>query len=348
MILSIIVPAYNTAKWLRNCVESLMFQDIDDYEVILLNDGSTDGTWQLMENLRAEYAPKLRIVNKPNEGVRATRNQGIDMAYGKWIMFVDSDDEVVQYSLGRIIHQAETVEGCDWVFLGVATINGIAKTDMDYSKMDSNCASPALLAAKTLDSTFSGPWSKLYRRDILIKNKIRFDPRIKMYEDAIFNMQYLKAVKKIVPISGIFYHYIVHPGSCSRKYHGEHIVDVVEHLRRERMKYFVTEHGMIEMTDRINRDAAFVYLYAIYSIYRANSIKKKYRKMKRYWEAASQSDALWSFQLDSNVPKAFAMIARHSLYVSHLFLLSVFGLEKIRRTFFKWTYLIIGKRSPIA
>lgn len=330
MILSIIVPAYNSAEWLRDCVDSLMDQDLQDYEVIVIDDGSTDTTWSTMQALESVYGAKLRIVSKPNEGVSATRNRGMDLALGRWIMFVDSDDTIQRRSLGRIFHQVEANEGCDWVFLGVSVLKGKSESHCDYSELK-DCYSPTLLAAKTLDSTFSNPWAKLYNHEILTKNNIRFDSDIKMYEDALFNMRYLRSIQSAVVLPEPFYRYVARPGSSSRRYHGEHIIEVAERLRRERIEYFVNNYGMTKMIDKINRDVAFVYLFAIYSIYRADAVKDKYSKLKRYWGAATEEDAQWSFQLDNGLPRVFATIARQSLYVSHLFLLTIFSIEKIKR-----------------
>lgn len=329
MKLSIIVPAYNAASWLSGCVASLMAQELADYEVIVINDGSTDSTRETLQQLSLRYGDRLIAVNKENEGVSATRNRGIEMAHGNWIMFVDSDDEVETHSLGNIISEVERIDGCDWAFLGVEIINGQTVSPNLYP-VNVEIHTPASLSAQTLDSNFSSPCAKLYRKEIIIGNNIRFDRSLKMYEDAIFNMEYLRHATKCATIPGKFYKYIVRNGSSSRKYHGNHLFAVIERLRKLRYDYFIRDKGMTELTDRINRDAAFVYLFAIYSIYRAKGVSDKYAKLKEHWATATDADPRWSYYLDSGLPKIFAQIARRSLFFAHLFLSGVFMIEKIK------------------
>lgn len=107
MKISIIIPVYNTGKYVRKCVESCIHQDmpVTDYEIIVLNDGSTDDSLQVMNQLQLQY-PALRIISKENEGLSATRNLGIQLAAGDYIWFIDSDDYIERNVLKRLYTEA--------------------------------------------------------------------------------------------------------------------------------------------------------------------------------------------------------------------------------------------------
>ena len=127
MKLSIIVPVYNVAAYLRKCVDSLLVQDISDYEIILVDDGSTDGSSEIADAIQSEvkgerlevkgeengkvksipHRPTIRVIHQENAGLSAARNSGIKVAEGKYILFVDSDDYLQPNTLGALLEQAE-------------------------------------------------------------------------------------------------------------------------------------------------------------------------------------------------------------------------------------------------
>ena len=95
-LLSIIVPVYNAEKWLRRCVDSLLNQDLprEDYEIILVDDGSTDGSLKICDEYLAAHPGLVRVIHQPNSGVSMARNTGIELAKGEYLSFVDSDDYI--------------------------------------------------------------------------------------------------------------------------------------------------------------------------------------------------------------------------------------------------------------
>ena len=106
MKLSIIVPIYNVAPYLRKCVDSLLTQDISDYEIILVDDGSPDECPQICDEYVEKY-DSIRVVHQENEGLSAARNSGVKVAQGDYIMFVDSDDYLQPNVLGALMEQVE-------------------------------------------------------------------------------------------------------------------------------------------------------------------------------------------------------------------------------------------------
>ena len=104
--LSFIVPVYNVAPYLRKCVDSLIAQDYDDYEIILVDDGSTDECPQICDELAAAYE-NIRVIHQENAGLSAARNAGLKVAKGEYICFVDSDDYWEENVLGGLMEQVE-------------------------------------------------------------------------------------------------------------------------------------------------------------------------------------------------------------------------------------------------
>lgn len=331
MKLSIIIPVYNAEKYVESCVRSLLEQDFKDYEIILVNDGSTDNSLQILQDLEKETAPDvvIRVIDQENGGVCRARNRGIDEAKGDWIMFVDNDDEVEKFSLGRIFEKVDSLHGAKYVLLGmkIVKLDGI-ETVFDYKTL-SGLATPEVVL-ELLSSTFSGPWSKLYRRDFLNENHIRFRPEMVLYEDTMFNMDVLSAARELSLIDGIFYHYLWRSGSGARKFYAKEISDCIEKVRERRIDYFSKVNYIDKADLQIRRDAAFTYLFAIYSIYRSNGVKNKHRWLKTYWRAAAEGDPDWTAQLDSGLPRLFARTGRRSLFATHLLLTAIFGIEKLK------------------
>ena len=117
-LISIIIPAYNAEPYLPGCIDSILKQSYQAYEILLLNDGSTDGTAQLGQQLMAEHTC-IRFLSMENQGVSAARNRGIALARGQWLTFVDADDRIHPEMLSHLLQlAAETgsdIVGCDFV-----------------------------------------------------------------------------------------------------------------------------------------------------------------------------------------------------------------------------------------
>lgn len=145
MKLSIIVPIYNVEQYLRKCVDSLLNQDMDDYEIILVDDGSPDTCPQICDNYAAVHK-NIRVVHRKNGGLSAARNSGIEIAQGEYIMFVDSDDYIEPNVLRKLITQVEH-DNLDVLRYNYQNVNEqyevflpyrAAKRDVDYSESVTN------------------------------------------------------------------------------------------------------------------------------------------------------------------------------------------------------------------
>ena len=112
MKLSVIVTVYNREKYLARCLDSILCQDLDEYEIIVIDDGSSDGSWPMIENYRERYPEKIQAFHQANAGVSRARNAGLSRAQGEYIAFVDSDDWLKENCFGTIYREAKS-HACD-------------------------------------------------------------------------------------------------------------------------------------------------------------------------------------------------------------------------------------------
>ncbi len=217
--LSIIIPVYNTGDFLHKCISSVLSQTLSDFELILVNDGSTDNSGQILD----EYAKKdnrIKVIHKENQGVSAARNDGIKEACGEYIGFIDSDDWIEcsmyekLYSLAKE-NDAEIVM-CDTVSVfenkptKPDTINQL-KEGVLLKKQD---ISPALLLEMA-----GSACRCIYKTDLIKKNSILFPVGIKLSEDRIFNILSFGFSNNIYYIKTAFYKRYMREGSAVNKYY---------------------------------------------------------------------------------------------------------------------------------
>ncbi len=199
---SVIMPVYNAAEFLRETLESVLNQSLDDYEVIAVNDGSKDDSLEILEEYAANY-PKLTIINQKNAGPSAARNAGLDAATGKYIYFPDADDLLNPKSIQQLYNKAEKEEA-DLVIARYDIFNSISKTKVTNIN---HLTSLQEIEKYNQDIlwTFS-LCNKLFKRDVIEKNHLRFPP-VSYSEDGVFVMRFVYLTDKIVGLPKVVYHY---------------------------------------------------------------------------------------------------------------------------------------------
>lgn len=175
MKLSIIIPVYNVEKYLPKCLDSILNQSFKDFEIICINDGSSDNSLKILE----EYKDKrIIIINKENAGSGVARNAGLEIAKGEYIFFVDGDDWLEEDALEKIINQAEHLNTDVLIFGGLSYYDKKGQNGgYSANKLPKKYLNKIFSAKDIKKDIFKFPstaWTKLYKRDFLIKNKIRF------------------------------------------------------------------------------------------------------------------------------------------------------------------------------
>ena len=211
---SIIIPVYNAEKQLERCIESVLKQDYTDFELLLINDGSSDKSGDICERYATSDA-RIRVVHKENTGVSDSRNLGISMAKGEFLQFLDSDDWITPEATGLLVRGAEKFN-CEMVIAEFYRVVGdrlARKGDIQEDIVMGREEVAVHMMNNPADFYYGVLWNKLYRRDIIVDNALRMDKEISWCEDFIFNMQYIRYVKKVYALQVPIYYYVRTKGS---------------------------------------------------------------------------------------------------------------------------------------
>ena len=209
---SVIVPAYNVEKYLAECLDSLINQTLEDIEIIVINDGSTDCTLQILE----EYAAKdrrIKIINQENAGQSVARNRGIDAAVGEYVAFVDADDWV-DLDFFRKLYDAAKKENADVAAGGIlfCDLNLKRRFLVKYRSQKSLYKLKEKYKYLLCNGKHCYIWNKIYHREHLLNGKLFFMDG-KYYEDVFWSLQMLKVMDSAVCVPDILYYYRANP--CS-------------------------------------------------------------------------------------------------------------------------------------
>lgn len=212
-LISILMPVYNGQEYLEETVLSILNQSYKEFELIIINDGSSDNTKVICDNLE-KIDKRIKIIHKENTGVSHTRNIALDNASGEYIAFIDSDDSVYKDYLKILLSSMEKSNGqlsvCGFKERKISA-NGQVE---DLSKVFYPKEVIAIEEMKDLIMDFGNSgllnplWNKLYSREIIEKNNIRFKEDVKTGEDFIFNLQYFRKIKNICFSKEELYYYI--------------------------------------------------------------------------------------------------------------------------------------------
>jgi len=227
---SIIIPCYNSERYLRECVDSVLAQTMTDYEVILVDDGSEDATLAIANKMAAVDA-RVRVFHQENSGVCAARNLGLEHASGEWITFVDSDDLLPADALETMLQAAK--DGVDMVVCAHETFDeeGHVQRIIPQTRwMD--CSGEALRRAVCLrliegDCVLNIMCNKLHRRSVIEREGIRLVPGVKIAEDALFNLEAVLVGNGIVYVNRVTYRYRTHSASAM---HTQAAGELVRHM----------------------------------------------------------------------------------------------------------------------
>ena len=204
MKFSIVIPAYNAEKTLGACLQSVQEQTFSDFEAIIVNDGSTDGTHLVAAQFTQEDS-RFHYIRQENQGVSATRNHAITAAKGEFVVFLDSDDRYDRNYLQEFYEMISAHPNCDHFWCGFRSVTpcgrdlgctGWLKDDGRYYIHDR--AQIMDLHERTLDAAL---WNKAYRRKILEDHGIRMDESMSLGEDLLFNFAYLDACRPQIVIN---------------------------------------------------------------------------------------------------------------------------------------------------
>lgn len=200
--ISIIVPVYNTEKYLDRCIYSILSQTYTNFELLLIDDGSTDSSGAKCDKY-AEQDSRVRVFHKANGGVSSARNMGLDNAKGEWICFVDSDDWIELQAMSILSKNADSdlvIASMKFEQSGhIGNFPVLGK--IEYKRLFD------LLSDNIDHYSVSSPCSKFYKRNIIQENQIRFHENLCFGEDSLFVKKYLLNVDSMICVKDLYYHY---------------------------------------------------------------------------------------------------------------------------------------------
>lgn len=214
-MISVIVPVYRVEKYIHRCIDSIVVQIYNDFELILVDDGSSDKCGKICDEY-AKMFSRINVIHKVNGGLSSARNAGLDIANGEYVVFVDSDDYIDTNLLQKGTEQLNQTPGA------LISYGFYIEDELGNIKSETRILLPETIFLNTeLDrasficnelTDYREPWtvwSKFYSRDIIENNHIRFaDNRLIFAEDLYFNLCYFSFVEKIINIYKPLYHYM--------------------------------------------------------------------------------------------------------------------------------------------
>ncbi len=212
-LISIIVPVYNVEKYLPKCMDSIINQTLKDIEIICINDGTKDNSLEIL-NQYAKKDKRIKVISQPNSGLGSTRNNGIPLAKGKYISFIDSDDWI-DYDFYEKLYEASND---DDIVMTTNIIDYYENKPIKYKKNENIIKNNSSMKIKKQLILKTGVcWNKIYRRDFLIKNDIKFYPKNNLIEDNYFTTKAYILASSIKEINNTNYYYRRRDNSMSQK-----------------------------------------------------------------------------------------------------------------------------------
>ncbi|MBQ7556595.1 MAG: glycosyltransferase [Lachnospiraceae bacterium] len=261
MKISVIVPVYNVCDYLDRCVESILSQTFRDYELILVDDGSTDGSGKMCDSYSDE---RIKVIHKENGGQSSAKNVGLDVCSGERIMFVDSDDCISQYCLEIMTHVADNtgadlVQCCNDRVRGSDIVTEAGTGDVRDLVSDENSeilSGRELLFRKDFKVV---PWGKLYRSELF--RDIRF-PEGRYNEDYAIMYRLVYPLEKVALVGKCLYHYTVRKNSLTGVF-SEKLLDQLDFI--DEKLAFYRENNEKQLYDNALREKAYYILTCYHS-----------------------------------------------------------------------------------
>lgn len=267
MKVSVIVPVYNTEKYVGSCIESILNQTFDDFELILIDDGSTDGSLNILRSYE-QIDSRIIVIHQDNAGPGLTRNKGIDLAKGEYIVFVDSDDLIEKDYLKRLSKQ-----DADVVFIDIIQVDENNRIlNKEYMSHYTMLSKNDFLRYQMTGSILWGGVRKAVRASILREYDIRYSDNL-VGEEAIYSFLVLYYAKSYSFLDGPIYKYLNRSDSQSSLILDDPLGPVSERFKDELIRRGLLE----EFTDTMN---AFIAVAAVSSVNRM-AIKYPYKTFRR-------------------------------------------------------------------
>lgn len=289
-LVSTIVPIYNSEKYLRRCLNSLIAQTYGSMEIILVNDGSTDASAAICDEY-ASQDQRIKVIHKANAGVSQARNSGLDVASGIYIHYTDSDDWLEANAYEILVNVAENND-CDVVRYNAYNSSNAIVNQAPYKGLYSGEALENDVMLSYIGSPKYGgefllgvPWLYFFKRSLIEKHHVRFNKNMFRCEDRLFTLTTLLSAKKMAFIDDALYHYETSAGSLSNKYDPIRWLQELQYLTEIQKEYTSIKWAdfVIEADKRIENEYVLRAVVSVNNEFfsnNENSFSKKYSNTK--------------------------------------------------------------------
>lgn len=225
--ISIIVPIYNVEKYLARCIDSILIQTFEDFELILVNDGSTDNSGKICEEYKCRDK-RIKVIHKENKGVSSARNTGIKNSLGEYIYFIDPDDWIEKNAIETLYKLAKK-ENYDLIQFKYI-VNDKDKNRIYVNKNENVFTDENLLKMTLLGKNIFSVWSKFIKREFILNNNILFNEDISCGEDLLYTVKVAIHKPKYIFINEYLYNYYKHDKSLSHA-GNDNSLDILKYLK---------------------------------------------------------------------------------------------------------------------
>lgn len=250
--LSVIVPVYNCERFLNQCVESILSQSFEDYELLLIDDGSRDSSGRICDDW-ASNDERISVFHIANSGVSYARNLGLESAEGKYITFIDADDYICKDFFRKAMCFMEDNPEVDYAQYSFDRVDA-------ERVLVSECSESVVTAANVFAKavTFMGSACfTIFKKEIICTHSIRFDVSLKLGEDQLFVYEYIHFCRKCAKLAEIVYHYRSNPASSTHTPYFKDILDSIKAFKAFKYKN--------EFTGKINETLFSLFMQLVMS-----------------------------------------------------------------------------------
>lgn len=326
-LVSIIVPIYKVEKFIEKCIESLILQTYRNIEIILVEDGSPDNSGKICDKY-AKEDDRIIVIHQKNKGVSVARNEGMKKANGNWIIFVDGDD-FVPIDMVENLYNAAIEESCDICFGNYYIVTKERIKEKKYYDIPQKSKifteeDKIILLRKCMEN-LGVPWGKIYKKDVIERNNIKFKPSLKRMQDSIFNLYVFKEARNIKFINKTVYNYRQFIESSCYKYN-PNIEEIAKNILEE-IEIFIKRY---KLSKQLKNDydkksfKLFIEIIKLYYIPKESPLnnKEKIEKIKELSKKMPYKQAIKNIKLrDLNMNyKIAALLAKtHRIVGLYLF-----------------------------
>lgn len=318
--ISIIIPVFNTSDYLHECLESVIAQTIQDIEIICINDGSTDDSLDILKEFHKRDS-RILIMDKKNEGVSATRNAGLEIATGKYIGFVDSDDTISSTYYEILLKEAKS-SSSDAVY------SRFIKNETFREELNKEEIINQLLPEFFKGDFYNSVCNKIFCSKIIKTNNLKFPVGITHGEDAQFNIEFLLKANKIIIVDYAGYNYRKVLGSATQNINVhpflEHAVEVYKTDWSQLIENIISADMLNELKKErfVNKIISLIYIYGnrgnVLSDNQRISILKKIVNHPEVIKAFSSTQMVDQLQLGPYKRSIFNNIRRQNVLTLYL------------------------------